>query len=451
MENTENTNNERLPVKRRLSKLHIGVLLGAAVPMIAVGGVGAWGTITNIQSEFPDKGTAFGVVAAGEGGTLILALVMVLVTLLGQSSPRMLRLGLWLLPLVASGTGAVVADDLKERVVYAITPLAMIAAAEGLGLIARRVVIYCTGVDMEARRRNATTMQRMAVLRAKAANHPWGWYRKCAEIASWRLASKVGVGDDELGADLVTVQRERLTEGADTALAGMFALPVTPAVTQLGRSVTPELEPGALRDGSVTPAVTDDPARHGHGTDAADTVTKTVAQVSAETDSEASQAATTVTATSRDAVTDTGADAATDAATVTDQPVTAPASVTGEAVTDGKASQATVTLAEVAAVAGVPVPETGERLSDEQLVVVLRHLRYREDPPLSYRQAVAAFREAGFVGGEERIRRTWGELMSREENDATEAKKTAEESKSSHTDDDANADEEDEEEAGPRS
>ncbi|WP_279932174.1 hypothetical protein [Streptomyces chengmaiensis] len=117
--------------------------------------------------------------------------------------------------------------------------------------------------------------------------------------------------------------------------------------------------------------------------------------------------------------------------------------------TAGKASQATVTLAEVAAVAGVPVPETGERLSDEQLVVVLRHLRYREDPPLSYRQAVAAFREAGFVGGEERIRRTWGELMSRD--DATEAEKAAEDSETSHTNDDANADEEDEEEAGPRS
>ncbi|MFG2789984.1 hypothetical protein [Streptomyces sp. NPDC048419] len=53
-----------------------------------------------------------------------------------------------------------------------------------------------------------------------------------------------------------------------------------------------------------------------------------------------------------------------------------------------------------------------------QLVVVLRHLRYSDDPPLSYRQAVAAFREAGFVGGEQRVRKAWGSLMSHEESEA---------------------------------
>ncbi|MET9425722.1 hypothetical protein ABZY06_34345 [Streptomyces sp. NPDC006540] len=83
----------------------------------------------------------------------------------------------------------------------------------------------------------------------------------------------------------------------------------------------------------------------------------------------------------------------------------------------------TVTLEEVAAVSGVPVPVPGEQLTNSQLGLVLRHLRYREDPPMSYRQAVAAFREAGFVGSAERVRREWGALMSNEEN--TEASETS--------------------------
>jgi hypothetical protein len=87
-----------------------------------------------------------------------------------------------------------------------------------------------------------------------------------------------------------------------------------------------------------------------------------------------------------------------------------------------RAAQA-VTLEDVAAVSGVPVPVPGEQLTNSQLGLVLRHLRYREDPPMSYRQAVAAFREAGFVGSAERVRREWGALMSNEEN--TEASETS--------------------------
>lgn len=73
------------------------------------------------------------------------------------------------------------------------------------------------------------------------------------------------------------------------------------------------------------------------------------------------------------------------------------------------------TLAEIAAVTGVPVPEPGERLTDGQMDVVLRHLRYCDDPPLSYRSAMSDFRDAGFVGSEERVRRVWAALMSKEE------------------------------------
>lgn len=73
-----------------------------------------------------------------------------------------------------------------------------------------------------------------------------------------------------------------------------------------------------------------------------------------------------------------------------------------------------VALADLAAVTGVPTPEPGTPLSDEQLDVVLRHLRYRDDPPMSYRQAQAAFRRAEFVGSEKRVRQAWAALMTKE-------------------------------------
>ncbi|MFF7183442.1 hypothetical protein [Streptomyces sp. NPDC008121] len=83
-----------------------------------------------------------------------------------------------------------------------------------------------------------------------------------------------------------------------------------------------------------------------------------------------------------------------------------------------------VTLDEVAAVAGVPVPVPGVPLTDDQLSVVLRHLRYSRDPPMSYRQAARAFRQAGYMGSQQRIRLEWAALMTHEgeasEDDAEE-------------------------------
>lgn len=417
-----------------------GIILGAAaLPMLTVGALGAWGTFTNIKTQFPQDATALGVVAAGEGATLVLALVMVGLTLLSQSSPTVVRVGLWLLPAVASGTGVVVADGTKQAVVFAITPMAMCASAEGIGLLARRIVIYMTGVDMEARRRNAITMRRMAVLRARAANHPWKWARESAELASWRLARKVGVGDDELGADLMQVQRDRLTDGADKALAGMFTTAaVTPA---LPASVTPALEAGTGKGAPVTPSVPETVTRHDGVTAEADTVTTAVTQVSTPVGPDPSQLAVTAADASRDGVTGRGMQAVTDSVTDT-------GFVTEASVTEEEPSRSPVTsmsLEQVAAVAGVPLPLPGERLSDAQLLVVLRHLCYRADPPLSYRAAVHAFREAGFKVGEERIRVAWRELPR-----DTASAADGDEPEPSHTRGDGGKEEEDEEEAGPR-
>ncbi|MFJ5967281.1 hypothetical protein [Streptomyces sp. NPDC093060] len=341
--------------ERSLSRGQVIVLGAAAVPMVAFGGLGAVGTYSNITSVFHRSATALGVVAAGEGATLVLALVLVGLTMLGQSAPAAVRIGLWTLPVVASLTGAAVAKSATEAVVFAVTPMAMCVSAEGMGLLARRIVVYRTGVDAEAQRRNAAVVQRLAYHRARAANHPDEKARNKSELQSWKLAEKVGAGDALLGAHLVDVQRERMTADADVALAGMFALPVTAPAHGVTTASVPLAVEGA-NDGGVTPATGED------------------TQVTPVLETVPVQAVT---------------------------PVTPP-----------------MTLEQIAAVASVPTPVAGEPLTDGQLVVVLRHLRYLDDPPLSYRQAVAAFREGGFVGGEQRVRRAWGSLMSHEETDA---------------------------------
>jgi hypothetical protein len=74
-----------------------------------------------------------------------------------------------------------------------------------------------------------------------------------------------------------------------------------------------------------------------------------------------------------------------------------------------------VTLQMLADVAGVELPQPGARLSDEQLDVVLRWLRYDMEPPRSYRQAQKEFRDRGFTAREERVRHAWAEIEARED------------------------------------
>ena len=220
---------------RTLSQGQVAVLTVTAVAMAAVGGFGAWGTYSNIVSAFHRQATAAGVVAAGEGLTLILALTMLGRTMLGQSSPLVVRAGMWAAPAAASCTGMVIAASVRETAVFAITPLAMSGAAEGLGLIARSVVVYRTGTDADTVRRNADTARRLAFYRAVADRHPSDWVRKWADRKSWRLARQIGVGDTELGTGLVGVQRTRVTAGADAALASMYGTPAAQQETKPAR------------------------------------------------------------------------------------------------------------------------------------------------------------------------------------------------------------------------
>ena len=229
--------------RRELTRGQNIVLAAAAALRLAVGAFGAWGTYSNAVSEFHRQATAAGVVAAGEGLTLILAMVMLGRTMLGQSSPAVVRAGMWLSPASASCIGITIAGDAREAAVYAVTPLAMSGAAEGLGFIARSIVVYTTGVDAEVMRHNADAARQLAFHRAVADSHPDDRKRKRAVRRYWQLAKYVGVGDTELGAGLVDVQRHRVRDGADAALATMYGgqadkLSVSPAETPRTASAT---------------------------------------------------------------------------------------------------------------------------------------------------------------------------------------------------------------------
>jgi hypothetical protein len=207
---------------RELTKGQAWVLGVTAAAMVVVGGAGSWGTYTNAVTAFHRQATAAGVVAAGEGVTLILALVMLGRTMLGMSTPAVVRGGMWLAPLSAACIGVTIAHNAREAAVYAVTPLAMSLAAEGLGFIARSIVVYRTGTDAETVRRNADVARQLAFQRAVAEGHPGERRRKWAVRRYWSLARHVGIGDAELGAGLVDVQRVRVREGADAALASMY-------------------------------------------------------------------------------------------------------------------------------------------------------------------------------------------------------------------------------------
>ncbi|MEU1559767.1 conjugal transfer protein [Streptomyces mirabilis] len=207
--------------RRPLSRAQKIVLTAAFVPMVATGVAGGAGTFSNISAAY-GRGTALGAVAAGEGATAVLALVLLGLTMLGQSSPHTIRLGLWALPAAASVMAATAGTDAGHTVIYAVTPMGMCVSAEGAAFLARRIVVHTSGHDAEAERRSAAVVRSLAYHRARAANHPSKGARKRSDRTSWRLARQVGTGDASLGSRLLDVQRQRVTTGADAALAAMF-------------------------------------------------------------------------------------------------------------------------------------------------------------------------------------------------------------------------------------
>jgi hypothetical protein len=245
---------------KKLTGGQIAVLILATLPMIAVGVGGAIGTYANAASVLHRKETALGVVAAGEGATLVAALVMIGVTMLGQPAPFTIRAALWLLPAAASVMGLAIAPTLTEAVVFALTPLAMTAAAEGISFLARRIVVHRTGVDVEAQRRNAAILRRIAYHRARAERHPWAWVRRVSALVAWRLMGQLGHSDATLGSALTDAMFSSAPElPAATPRHPVAATPATaktPRATVTAKTATPPAAEATTSDeGASEPPV----------------------------------------------------------------------------------------------------------------------------------------------------------------------------------------------------
>lgn len=229
----------------KLTKGQTAVLVLAATPMAVVGVAGAVATYVNMDNVLHRGASALGMVAAGEGATLICALVALAVTLMGQHTPAPVRLGMWLVPLAASGVGVALAPSNGEAVVMGFTPLAMTAAGEGVAFVARRVVAYRTGVDIEQQRRSG-----LLLWHANRARNGRGPGRFLSKAAVWRLTRKFAETDGQLSIQLAEVQRYRIQQGADANLADILGggekatvLPSAapkPAIGPAGPAASPE-------------------------------------------------------------------------------------------------------------------------------------------------------------------------------------------------------------------
>lgn len=229
---------------RRLTPGQKWVLAPSAILMSGVGIAGAIGTYANAKASLGRSATALGFVAAGEGATLVAALVMIGVTMLGQAAPTIARAALWLLPAAASVMGLAIAPTMRQAIIYSLTPLAMTTSAEGISFLARRIVSYTSDVDVEAQRRNAELLREIAFHAAQAERHPNQEVRNKSALRAWKLMRKIGSGDAQLGSGLIAVQRDRLTEGADAALVAML--------TGEGEPVLAQAEPRAIEPGEPT-------------------------------------------------------------------------------------------------------------------------------------------------------------------------------------------------------
>lgn len=249
----------------------ITVLVAACVPMAAVGIAGAVATFVNMDRILKSGASALGMVAAGEGATLICALVALAVTLMGQHTPTVVRLGMWLLPLVAAVAGVAMASGTNERIMMAVTPMAMTAAGEGVAFVARRVVAHRTGTDIEQQRRSG-----LLLWHANRAKNG-GWLgKRLSQAAVWRLTKAFAETDAQLSVQLGEIQRYRIADGADTNLAAVLAGPVAKAPKQSRKAVEapaaplPALPPAAPSEARTQPSAdADDDDSHPAAAEAA--------------------------------------------------------------------------------------------------------------------------------------------------------------------------------------
>jgi len=247
----------------KLSWGQIVVLALAAVPMAAVGIAGGVATYANMSRVLPgEAATALGMVAAGEGATLIAALVALAVTLMGQHTPTITRVAMWLLPVIASVVGVALAPEGNhtEMVIMGVTPLAMTVAGEGVAFVARRVVARRTGVDLEQQRRAG-----LLVWHTNRAQHGNWIGRRLSTVAVWRLTREFATTDPATVALIGETIRLRITQGADANLAAVLTRTETAPQTALTTPLAaPQLAPApVVQDEYETPAETpSEPAKH---------------------------------------------------------------------------------------------------------------------------------------------------------------------------------------------
>ena len=181
--------------RRALTKTQKLVLAAAFVPMLATGVAGGIGTFSNIQGAY-GSGTALGAVAAGEGATAVLALVLLGLTMLGQAAPGRDPPGAVGAAGSSGGHGRHGRRGPGPHRHLRRHPHGHVRGCGGHGVPGPpdRGAHPRPGCRRRAPS-TATMVQALAYHRARAANHPDDKVRKRSERTSWKLARKAEVGD----------------------------------------------------------------------------------------------------------------------------------------------------------------------------------------------------------------------------------------------------------------
>ncbi|MEW1804697.1 hypothetical protein AB0428_33365, partial [Streptomyces virginiae] len=79
-------------MKNPISRMQKTLLWVTIVPMLAIGILGGVGTYSNLSHRYGGE-TALGALAAGEGATAVMALVLLVTTLFNRPAPLVVRLG----------------------------------------------------------------------------------------------------------------------------------------------------------------------------------------------------------------------------------------------------------------------------------------------------------------------------------------------------------------------
>lgn len=252
----------------KLTRGQVATLTATSLPMAAVGVAGGIASYFNFAGILNGSASAaLSVVLAGEGVTLTCALIALSLTLMGQHSPTMVRLGMWILPLVGSLAGGLLAPDFNSRVIMTVAPLAMTVAGEGITLVARRTVRHNTGVDLEAQRRAG-----LLVWHAGRAANGGFIARRMSKAAVWRLTKSFAQTDGQMSMQVDQVQRFRINENLDAnllaALTGAPAsAPSSPALPPVKPSEALAVEPAPILNPEAVPALTEAPKPSGDGFD----------------------------------------------------------------------------------------------------------------------------------------------------------------------------------------